>query len=283
MSPAPDEQLRLPDGTPVGTGLQIPLSTSTAFIAYEQVGPMLSMDDIIALAKRGGRTRGRERFPFAQFGSNQRSTNACQGHASANAVTRARVRRHLEYVKLSGAYAYSLVNGGRDRGSMLEDGMQACEVNGYATAETVPWDKIYPHLYNVGKAKAEALRFKAREVYAVRTELALFSALASGFDCVVAVHADNGFMSLDQRGVALGGNGPGNHAVCCDDLWYDDATNELIADHCNSWDVTYGDQGRAGLTWKRHLSKTTPYHVFYALRGTIDDPEAVAPPVDNAA
>jgi hypothetical protein len=276
VNPDPNEQLRLPDGTPVGTGLQIPVSASSSFIAYETIGPMLSMPDIIDLAKRGGRTRGRERFPFAQYGSNQRSTNGCQGHASANAVTRARVRRHLDYVKLSGAYAYSLVNGGRDRGSMLEDGMVACE-EGYATAETVPWDKIYPYLYNIGKAKEEAARLKAREVYAVRTEIGLFSALASGFDCVVAVHADNGFMSLDSRGVAQGGNGPGNHAVCCDDLWYD---GELIADMCNSWDTTYGDQGRAGLTWKRHLSKTTQFHVFYAMRGAIDDPEAIAPPMD---
>lgn len=281
MNTTPDNQLRLQDGTPVGTGLQIPISTSTAFIAYEQVGPMLSMPDIIDLAKQGGRTRGRQRFPADRFISNQRSTNACQGHASANAVTRARVRRGLEYVRLSGAYAYSLVNGGRDRGSVLEDGMQACEIHGYATEETVPWDKIFPHLYNVGKARAEAARFKAREVYAVRSELALFSALASGFDCVVAVHADNGFMSLDSRGVALGGNGPGNHAVCCDDLWYDETTRELIADHANSWGTSYGDQGRAGLTWKRHLSKTTPYHVFYAIRGTIDDPEAPQPPKDQ--
>lgn len=276
MNPAPNEQLRLPDGTPVGTGLQIPVSASTAFIAYETIGPMLSMTDIIDLAKRGSRTRGRTRFP-KQYISNQRSTNACQGHASAAAVTRARVRRGLDYVKLSGAYAYSLVNGGRDRGSMLEDGMVACE-QGYATEETVPWDKIYPSLYNATKAKAEAARFKAREVYAVRTEIGLFSALASGFDCVVAVHADNGFMSLDPRGVAKGGAGPGNHAVCCDDLWYD---GELIADMPNSWDVSYGDEGRAGLTWNRHLKNTTPYHVFYAIRGAIDDPEAQQPPKDN--
>lgn len=214
MSPdpnLPETQLRLPDGTPVGTGLQIPVSASSAFIAYETIGPMLSMTDIVDLAKRGSRTRGRQRFDSTWI-KNQRTKNSCQGFASAGTVQRARVRRGLKRVNLSGAYAYSLVNGGRDRGSMLEDGMVACE-QGYATEETVPWDAIYPSLYNATKAKAEAARFKAREVYAVRTEQGLFSALASGFDCVVAVHADDGFMRLDSRGVAGGGNGPGNHAV----------------------------------------------------------------------
>lgn len=266
--------LILPDGTQVGTGLQIPVSTASAFPAYEASGPMLSMPEILDIAKSGTQ-RGRDRFDVT-FIKNQRSHGSCQGFASAAATTRARIRRGSKRVDLSGAYAYSLVNGGRDNGSMLEDGMIACE-EGYATEETVGWDAIYPNRYNVAKAKAEAARFKAREVYAVRTEQALFSALAVGFDCVVAVHADNGFMSLDGRGVAQGGNGPGNHAVGADGLTYD---GELIADGYNSWDVSYGDRGRMGLTWSRHFRPTNPHHCFYAIRTASDDPQEPNPPQD---
>jgi hypothetical protein len=267
-----NEILELPDGTPVGTGLQVPTSLATAFPLYEDVGPMLSAAQIETIAK-SGKAKGRTRFD-PSFIKNQRTHGSCQGFASAAAATRARISRGLERVDLSGAYAYSLVNGGRDNGSLLEDGMRACQA-GYATEATVGWDAIYPSRYDVAKAKAEAARFKMTEVYAARTEQALFSGLALGFAAVVAVHADNGFMRLDGRGVAGGGQGPGNHAVGADGLWWD---GELIADGFNSWDVTYGDDGRMGLTWRRHFSNTASYHLYYLIRDTTDDPQGDNPP-----
>lgn len=268
------DELTLPDGTPVYTGLLIPASLSTAFPVYEDAGPMLTDEQVVAVAKLRSK-HGGDRFGSGYI-KNQRNHGSCQGFASAAAVTRARVRRGLARVDLSGAYAYSLVNGGRDQGSMLEDGMAACAAKGYATEATVGWDAIYPSRYDRAKADAEAARFRAFEVYAVRSAAGLFSALAGGFDCVVAVHADSEFMRLDARGVAQGGSGPGNHAVGCDDLWWD---GELIAAGYNSWDVTYGFQGRMGLTWNRHFGPTTRYHVFYAIRSTSDDPQGDNPPV----
>lgn len=265
-----NEIFEMPDGIIVGTGLQIPVGDPVgAFPLYEDSGPMLTRSSIEDIAK-SGKARGKGRFG-SNYIKNQRDKGSCQGFASAAALTRARVRRRLKRVDLSGAYAYSLVNGGNDNGSMLLDGMQAMVDKGIATEATVPWDKIYPHLYNKAKADAEAARFKGIECYAVRTELGLFSALALGFDCVVAVHVEGGstFMRLDSRGVAGGGNGPGNHAVGADGLWWD---NGLIADGYNSWDVAYGDEGRMGLTWDRFFQNTTKWHVFFAVRSTTDDP-----------
>lgn len=257
------------DGRLFGTGLQLPVSTATAFPLYEDAGPMFTREQVEEVAK-SGRQKGRDKFD-ASYIKNQRDHGSCQGFASAAALTRARVRRGEDRVDLSGAYAYSLVNGGRDRGSLLEDGMVVCADKGYATEATVGWNQIYPHQYDRAKADAEAARFRGFEVYAVRSELGLFSALAAGFDCVVAVHADNGFMRLDSRGVAQGGQGPGNHAVSCDGLWWD---RELIADGYNSWDRSYGDQGRMGLTWNQHFANTNRHHVYYAIRSTSDDTQA---------
>jgi len=267
-----NDLLELPDGTLVGTGLQRPATLATAFPLYEDAGPMLTPAQIEGVAK-SGKAKGRDRFD-ATYIKNQRTHGSCQGFASAAAATRARVRRGLDRVDLSGAYAYSLVNGGQDNGSLLEDGMRACQA-GYATEATVGWDAIYPSRYDVPKAKAEAARFKMTEVYAARTAQALFSGLALGFSAVVAVHADNGFMRLDARGVAGGGQGPGNHAVGADGLWWD---GELIADGFNSWDTTYGDRGRMGLTWSRHFAPTAAYHLYYLIRDTADDPQADNPP-----
>lgn len=266
----PDELIL--DGQVVGTGLLVPTSLMTSFPLYETSGPMMSLDDIIAVAKQ--RPKFGRGFFDKTWIKNQRHYGSCQGFASAAAVSRARKRRGLDRVDLSGAYAYSLVNGGQDRGSMLEDGMVACQ-RGYATEATVPWNKVFRSSYNTSVADAEAARFKAFEVYAASTEIELFSGLAAGFDAVVAVHADNGFMRLDGRGVAGGGNGPGNHAVGADDLWWDGG---LVAAGYNSWDVTYGFEGKMGLTWSQHFRTTSQNHRFYLIRSTEDDPQGVNPP-----
>lgn len=268
------EELLLPDGTPVRTGLLMhPAGRFTLMAAFADSGFMMNRDDVVAVAK-SNTMRGRDRFDSTWIKS-QKSHGSCAGFAGASALSRARVRRGNERVDLSGAYLYSLVNGGRDNGSVPEDGMRAMQAKGIATAETVGWDAIYPGRYDRAKADAEAARFKGFECYGIDTEIELFSALAAGFDCVVAVHADNGFMKLDSDGIAGGGNGPGNHAVLCDGLWWD---GELVGDGANSWDLSYGDKGRMGLTWARHFRPTASNFVYYAIRSTTDDPQGENPP-----
>lgn len=266
----------LPDGQTVGTGLKIPLSTASQFKDYATVGPMLSMNDVIAIAKSRPRM-GRKHFDKT-FIKNQRSHGSCQGFMSAAMLTRARIRRGHERVDLSGAYAYSKVNGGRDSGSMLEDGMESSMRDGICREALANWDQIYPSRYDKAACDADAQNFKGFECYAVRSELELFSAVALNFDVGVAVHADNGFMRLDSRGVAQGGNGPGNHAVAGDDLYWD---GELILAAYNSWDVSYGDEGRMGLTWSQHFRHTNNYHVYYAIRSTTDPKKDDGFPVAN--
>jgi hypothetical protein len=261
------DQFTLPGGQTFGTGLLVPPQKASAFPAYESSGPMWSMDDVIAVAKTRPAWAGSTPFG-TDYIKTQKSTNACNGHAGASALTRARVRRGLPRVDLSGAYLYSLVNGGSDNGSHLEAGMKALQQRGVATEATVPWNRIFPSQYDRAKADAEAALYKGFECYAVGTELGLFSALAAGFDCVVAVHVSgNEFMRLDSFGVPGGGQGPGNHAVGCDDLSWD---NGLFAESYNSWDTSYGKQGRMRLTWNKFFRHTSPYHMFYAIRSTTD-------------
>lgn len=257
------------------TGLLIPLSADGSFPLYEDVGPMLTEETILAAAKSGSH-KGRDRFDKS-YVKNQRSHGSCNGFAVASATAKARERRGLKRVDLSGAYAYSLMNGGRDNGSTLDDGMVVCMREGIAEERFANWDQIYPSRYDKAAANENAKQYRGFECYTVRSKLGLFSALACGFDCVVAVHADNGFMKLDSRGVAQGGNGPGNHSVHCDGLWFD---GTLIADMQNSWDITYGQNGRSGCTWEQHFGNTTRYHPFFAIRTTLDS-SGNNPPVAN--
>lgn len=201
------------------------------------------------------------------FIKNQGSHGSCNGFAAASALTRARIRRGLKRVDLSGAYLYSLINGGRDQGSMLDDGMRALQSRGCATEATVKWNQIYPSKYDRTKANREAARHKAFECYQVRTGAELWTALALGWDVVVAVHAGRNFDRIDGNGVAGVDRGNGNHAVMADGLLF--AGGEIVADGVNSWGTGWGDRGRMLLRWS-HFQQTIGIHSFYAIRSTTD-------------
>lgn len=253
-----------------------PAGFVSSFPAFEDKIPLLEDADIKRIAQSGD-ADGRNKFDVTWI-QDQRSHGSCNGFAGAMALSRARVRRGLERVTLSGAYLYSLINGGQDRGSALEDGMRALAERGCATLATVGWDAVFPSQYDRAKADAEAARFRAFECYAVKSLQGLWSALALGFDCVVAVHAGSNFMRVNSQGVAGVDNGPGNHAVLCDGLTWEGG--ELVGTGANSWNVNYGVNGRMGLR-AAHFAQTFSRHVFFALRSTSDDPNGNNPPAAN--
>ena len=191
---------------------------------------------------------------------------SCNGFAGASALSRSRVRRGLKRVDLSGAYLYSLINGGRDHGSMLDDGMHALQGRGCATERTVGANQIYPSKYDRSKANREASRYKAAECYRVTSAVELWTALALGWDVIVAVHAGRRFSDL-RNGIAGVDSGRGNHAVMCDGILY--AGGEVVGDGVNSWGTRWGDRGRMLLRW-RHFEQTIGVHSFYAIRTTTD-------------
>ena len=255
------------------TGM-LPLPTGHVCFAplLEDRIPELSKTEIEDIAKSGS-ADGRNLFPRREWVTDQKSHGSCNGFAGAGALSAARVRRGLEKVVLSGAYLYSLINRGRDQGSLLNEGMAVLQTRGCATAATVPWDDIYPRQQRPEAAK-EAGRFKAFECYKVGTQIGFWSALALGFDVVVAVHAGNNFMRLGPNEVAGMDRGPGNHAVRADGIAW---VGEPAATHIGSWNVSYGKEGGSLLTWK-HFAQTFAHHDFYAVRSTTDDPDADNPP-----
>lgn len=264
------------DGEEKGCGLLLPpVACQTALPVWEDKLPVWNEAEILDVAK-SGLMDGRKLFDPSWI-KDQKSHGSCNGFAGAAALSRSRVRRGLPRVDLSGAYLYSLINGGQDRGSMLDDGMNAIQTKGIATAATVGWDQIYPHQYDRSKADAEASQYKAFEAYAVKTLPGLWTALAADWDCVVAVHAGNSFMRVGTDGVAGVDGGPGNHAVAVDGLFYSTKLGRLVACGVNSWGTQYGEQGRMGLT-EDHFAQPMQYHAYYAIRSTTDGSTADNPP-----
>jgi len=205
---------------------------------------------------------------------NQGRYGSCNGCAGAMALTRARIRRGLSRVDLSGSYLYSLINGGRDNGSTLDDGMRAIQERGVARAETVPLTKIYRSQYDTAAADREARRYRAFECYRCATIDELWTALALGWDCVVVVQAGNNFGNLDRNGIAGFSRGRGNHAVSGDGLLW--AGGEIVTDSYNSWGTGFGERGRMLLA-ERHFEQTIDVHSFYAIRSATDSGDEQPP------
>lgn len=196
---------------------------------------------------------------------NQRSHGSCNGYALGGGLSKARwIRGIQDKLLLSGAFPYSLMNGGRDNGSMLGDGLQIVETHGSCSESLVPWNMIYPH-QQPSNARAEAAKHKGLVCYSAETLQGLRTGLAKGMIAIVAVHAGGNFQRLNSNGIAGVDSGRGNHAVHVDDLCIVNGTE--VFDMCNSWGTGYGTMGRAYLT-KDTFSQTMSVHTFYLIGST---------------
>lgn len=233
----------------------------SAFKTFEAEHPLWEDADIKLALLAPDRVVSRLKYGAA-WRQNQKSKGSCNGYAGAACLARARFQQSSdrEPLLLSGAFLYSLINRGQDRGSVLEDGMKAVQEYGCPPEALVPWDQIYPQ-QQPPNAKAEAAKHKGLECYAVQTKQGLRTALAAGFSVIAAVHVGSRFDTL-KNGVCGVDNGPGNHAVCIDGLILRNGSE--LYDMANSWGLSFGDEGRGYLTWD-HFAQTFGQHVFYAI------------------
>ena len=211
----------------------------------------------------------RMKFFDSTWVESQGSHGSCAAYAAASCLSKARVLRGLPRVDLSGAYLYSRTNGGHDSGSMLQDHMEAIQKFGSCKEATVTVNQIYRHDYDTKKADAEASTMKAWEPYAAGSRLGLYTAIAMGFPCEVAVHVSSGFDRFDSNGFPGGSSGGGNHAVHADDLVVIEGRLALCGQ--NSWGTNWGPmRGRMMLDWDRHLERPWENHLAFAIRSTLD-------------
>lgn len=248
-------------------------SLTTSMPAYASAGgPMFLPQEINEAITDGFWVKAAEVFGDMWI-KDQDGRGSCAGQAAASALERARARRGLKYVELSGDAIYAAVNRGVDQGSGLENNMVWLRDNGIPPADMVPRheyrkNRIPAAAYEAGK------RFRGFETFAISSEIELASAVVAGFSCVIACHAGNGGRSPD--GLIDWKNGVGNHSVVLDDMRLRNKTWEFQI--ANSWGLRWGERGRGWLRWANHLSNPNKHHMFYALRSTIDDPEGDNPP-----
>lgn len=206
----------------------------------------------------------------------QRSHGSCTGFASAGALMRARALEGMPLVRLSGAYTYAWINGGRDDGAIISDTLTSLQTHGTCPEAECPWNCIYRSEIPAS-ADRSAGRFKILEAYRVDHFDELVSGLQLGFIGVGAVQVGGRFADLDADGVAGFDRGPGNHAVCFDGVRRL-ASGEWVVDLPNSWGLDFGRHGRCYVT-RRHIDSVE--QDCYLIRAAAGDAQDQPPAIHN--
>ena len=209
----------------------------------------------------------REQFAGHEWVLNQRNLGSCNAAAAVGALRRSMALNGRNAIpQLCWEFLYAQINGGKDQGSMLEDGMIAIQEIGVCPLDLAkhPINQHFKPGQFDAADKAAAAAWKAESCLQIDTEQELATLVLSGQGAaIVAVHVGNSFMNLNSLGIAGSSNGPGNHAVLVDDVEVIDG--ELVFDMTNSWDLNYGEAGRAYLTFARHFKQTIIHHGFYSI------------------
>lgn len=265
------------DGYVFGLGLNVPTVKTQMFPTLSTLIPLLDMQKIREIVESTDFEFGRKQFDSSWI-TNQNGYGSCAAYAGSSALAKGRVLQGQERVDLSGDYLYSLVNGGRDRGSMLDENMAAIMRNGVCTKETVPLGGIYRRKYNTRKADEEAARFRGHELYACPDEQSLATALAMKIPVVIAIHVTRRWRSFDSDDVLAECNGVGNHSEHLDDIKYDSRRGCFLYRKATSHGRSYSGDGYCWTLWEDHYKVSSRYHQFYAVPGAIQDPQGDNPP-----
>lgn len=168
---------------------------------------------------------------------NQRDVGMCNPSATCSAIERCRARQGLEQVLLSGGDLYGRINGGVDRGSLLEDGLREAMAGGVAPVSEVP----YLEWRGASRDRPSRRRFRVLEAWLCPTFAHCYSAVLSGFDLISGVMWYENYVPGPDGRLPRGRGQSGGHAI----HGYKPAMVDGVASiwHKQSWGLPWGVGG----------------------------------------
>lgn len=145
----------------------------------------------------------------------------------------------------SSAYAYSLVNGGRDQGAVVADLAKTFTSKGVCLIETVNDHTIYRRNYDANKADAEASRFRAAQTLAVESFDEIVSEILRGRCVSFGIEIGSNFKPSADGIVPPRRGGGGGHCMCAAGVRM--IENAWRLEVKNSWSAGWGVGGNCWL------------------------------------
>lgn len=171
----------------------------------------------------------------------QDGVGACNAFATITAMEACRAQAGLPYVHISPGYLYGNINGQRDQGSMLEDGLSFSIENGTCLSKTVG-DLAWRRSQWPASAAEEAKRFRVVEAFVCPDFDAMASALQQGFFIIEGLMWYDNFEPDSQGWLPSSGRGgAGGHALCGYGLENRDGKWGIKTR--NSWSSRWGIKG----------------------------------------
>ncbi len=267
------------NGDKVYTGNIVPDKLPVTFTPFPD-SLLRPLDEIADIANNPNRRKSRERWGQDKL-INQGQRSSCNAYMAAAMLMRLIHISTGKWIPLAPEFIYMHINGGRDQGSMLDDGMKfvadvGCCKKSIGGEEIIPYQsfqksKISMEHMRVATDDAQDQRWI--EVYQFPKDSvekcwhAILSCLAGRGVAGLAVHVGDAYMRSKE--VAGFDNGPGNHAVAADDIVCLTPNPKSIEDFRimspQSWGTRFGDGGWVQLT-HRHIATTMKYHGLYGGR-----------------
>jgi hypothetical protein len=209
--------------------------------------------------------------------SDQGATSSCVGHGTCAGMETCYAQSGRQLVKFTPYFPYGLINGGRDAGAMISDGLKALMQHGICRMGDIPAGAMFKNQFPQSAFEI-AKRFRLAQAYHCGSFEEICAAITLGFVCPLGIFVGNNFSNLDNEGVAAlpSGQGGGGHCILGMGLKKSSRYGWLIKIQ-NSWGVRFGMKGFCYLQ-KGHFQKMNPD--AFAIQSIIDDPQD-SNPVDD--
>lgn len=204
----------------------------------------------------------------------QSMTSSCVGQGVTAGMQICYMQSGRPLVEFNPYFVYGLINGGRDAGAMISNGLKALIQSGTCPKADLPAGVMFKDQFPQ-KAFENAKRFKLAQAYKCANFEEICSAITLGFVCPLGIYVDQNFSRFDSEGIAgtpSGMNG-GGHCILGMGLKKSSRYGWLIKIQ-NSWGARFGVSGHAYIH-KDHFQKMNPD--AFAIQAVIDDPQDNTP------
>lgn len=272
------DEITLIDGSVVRLGNLIPDPNRTRLASFPVFGdtpqaklvPRSEWDALIAAYPPGPSD------PFLPPVHNQNGVGQCNASTTTLLAEYLRARQGLPYVRLSAADLYHRINGGTDRGSLLEDALAEMLANGVGTVDSCGY------LWKNGSWKgpasaAERARYRFLEVYECPTFDHCMSAVLCGFGVNTGILWYDNYTPDADGWLPRPGGRAGGHAI----MGYKPAKrgDQYGIWHQNSWGADWPRVGSGGRFVIPESAYTGPVGGWFAVRSIVDEGGVVPPEV----